>query len=259
MRYMMILAGLLFICAPVSAELKKENIEYKEGDATMEGYLVYDDSIEGRRPGVVVVHDWMGFGPYANNRAEQLAGLGYTALAVDIYGKGVRPKDHKEAGEQAGKLKENREVMRARARAGLETLLAHPTVDKERVAAMGYCFGGTVSLEMARGEMDLAGVVSFHGGLSTPRPAQKDDVKAKVLVLHGADDPLVPPDEVEDFQKEMKSAGADWQMVYYSGAVHSFTQKEAGDDNSKGVAYNEKADQRSWEAMKTFFEEIFKK
>jgi dienelactone hydrolase len=258
MRYFMFALCFLLLSTAAHAEIKKQTIEYKDGDTTLEGYLVYDDAIQGKRPGIVVVHDWMGFGPYANGRAEQLAALGYAALAVDIYGKGVRPKNQDEAGKQAGIYKGDRNLMRSRAKAGLDTLLAQPMVDPNHVAAMGYCFGGTVALEMARAGMPLNGVVTFHGGLQTPMPAKKGDIKAKILNLHGADDPLVGPAEVAEYQKEMNSAGADWQMVYYSGAVHSFTRPDAGNDPSKGVAYNEKADKRSWEAMKVFFKEIFK-
>jgi dienelactone hydrolase len=257
MRYLSFILVSLLLSTAAHAGLKKETIEYKDGDTPLEGYLVYDDAVEGKRPGIIVVHDWMGPGAYSNGRAEQLAQLGYAAFAVDIYGKGVRPKDQKEAGELAGKYKEDRALMRSRLKAGLDTLLAQTVVDGGRVGAIGYCFGGTAALEMGRAGMDVSGVVSFHGGLQAPVPAQKGALKAKVLVLHGADDPLVPPEEVEDFQKEMNSSGADWQMVYYSGAVHSFTRPDAGDDKSKGVAYNEKADKRSWEAMKVFFSEIF--
>ena len=244
---------------PAHAELQKKNIEYKDGETTLEGYLVYDDAIQGKRPGILVVHDWMGFGPYGNGRAEQLAQLGYAALAIDIYSKGVRPKNSDEAAKQAGYYKEHRDILRRRAEAGLDTLKNESVVDPQRLAAIGYCFGGTTVLEMARAGMPLVGVVSFHGGLATNMPAvNKGDIRAKVLVLHGADDPFESPDEIDSFKKELNAASADWQMVYYSGAVHSFTRKDAGNDNSKGVAYNERADKRSWEAMKIFFSEIFK-
>ena len=184
--------------------------------------------------------------------------VGFTALAVDIYGKDVRPKNTDEASQQAGLYKGDRKLLRARAKAGLDVLKNNPTVDPAKIAAIGYCFGGTTVLEMARDGQDLAGVVSFHGGLQTNMPAKVGAVKAKVLVLQGADDPYVPMAEREVFQKEMTNAKADWQMDYYSGAVHSFTRWDAGTDNSKGAAYNKNADKRSWEAMKTFFKEIFK-
>jgi dienelactone hydrolase len=257
MRVLMLILGFVLMSSTANAALKKQTIEYKDGDTTMEGYLVYDDAVSGKRPGIVVVHDWMGFGPYANGRAEQLAQLGYVALAVDIYGKGVRPKNQDEAAKQAGIYKGDRDLLRRRAKAGLDTLLAQPMVDQGHVAAIGYCFGGTTVLEMARAGMPLKGVVSFHGGLATDKPAHKGDVKSKVLVLHGADDPFESKEEIENFKKELNDAGADWQMVYYSGAVHSFTRPDAGNDNSKGAAYNEKADKRSWAAMQTFLGEIF--
>lgn len=259
MRFVVLL--ILFFSFPsvVFAELQKKNIEYKDGETVLEGYLVYDDAIQGPRPGVLVVHDWMGPAAYGNGRAEQLAQLGYAALAVDIYGKGVRPQDSEEAAKQATYYKQNRDVMRRRAKAGLDVFTSQTVVDPQRIAAIGYCFGGTAVLEMARAGMPLSGVVSFHGGLGATIPATKGSVPAKVLVLHGADDPLVPKEEIQAFENEFNAAGADWQMVYYSGAVHSFTRKDAGDDNSKGVAYNEQADRRSWEAMKTFFAELFNK
>src|SRR3989338_5857870 len=239
------------------AELKKEAVEYQQEDTTLEGYLVYDDAIQEKRPGIIVVHDWMGFGEYGNRRAEQLAELGYVALAVDIYGKGVRPKNADEAAKQATLYKSDRALLRQRVQAGLKVLKAHPQVDPARTGAIGYCFGGTTVLELTRSGADVTGVVSFHGGLSTPNTADAKNAKAKILVLHGADDPYVPADEVAAFQEEMRQANTDWQMIYYSGAVHSFTRKDASDDNAKGAAYNEKAEQRSWTAMQEFFKEIF--
>jgi dienelactone hydrolase len=177
---------------------------------------------------------------------------------VDIYGKGVRPKNGQEAGEQAGKFKSDRALLRARINAALDVLRKNEHVDPKRIAAIGYCFGGTTVLELARSGADIAGVVSFHGGLDTPTPADAKHIKCKVLALHGADDPYVPPAQVAAFEKEMTDAGVDWQLIKYSGAVHAFTNPEAGNDNSKGAAYNERADQRSWEAMKLFFAEIFR-
>ena len=257
MRILTSVLILFFLSIPAHAELQKKNIEYKDGDTTLEGYFVYDDAIQGKRPAVLVVHDWMGFGSYGNGRAEQLAQLGYAALAVDIYGKGVRPQNADEASKEAGYYKEHRDILRRRAQAGLDALKSEDVVDPERLAAIGYCFGGTTVLEMARAGMPLAGVASFHGGLATNMPTDKESIKAKVLVLHGADDPFESQEEISNFKKELNDAGADWQMVYYSGAVHSFTRKDAGNDNSKGAAYNEHADKRSWEAMKSFFTEIF--
>jgi len=240
------------------AEVKTEVVEYRHGDVVLEGYLAYDDAFPGKRPGVLVVHEWMGHNPYVRKRAEQLAGLGYVAFALDMYGKGVRAKDAKEAAALAGKYKGDRPLMRARAGAGLDVLRKQARVDPSRLAAIGYCFGGTTALELARGGADLVSVVTFHGGLDTPTPGDARNIKGKVLALHGGDDPFVPMKQVEEFQEEMRKGGVDWQFVSYGGAVHSFTNPEAGSDNYKGAAYNERADRRSWEAMKTFFAETLK-
>jgi dienelactone hydrolase len=255
--YLCLLLPLLF-AAVARAGLHTEAIEYKHGDTVLEGYLAYDDATTGKRPGVLVVHEWYGHNPYARKRAEQLARLGYVAFALDMYGKGVLAKNPDEAGKLAATYKNDRKLMRARARAGLDVLLKQPQVDPKRVAAIGYCFGGTTALELARDGADIAGVVSFHGGLSTPTPDDARNIKAKVLALHGADDPFVKPEEVAAFEEEMRKGGVDWELVKYGDAVHSFTNPQAGTDKSRGAAYNEKADHRSWEAMKAFFSEIFK-
>jgi dienelactone hydrolase len=243
--------------AAARAALRTQVIEYHHGDTLLEGYLAYDDAIEGKRPGVLVVHEWTGHNAFARQRADQLARLGYVAFALDMYGKGVRARDPQEAARMSGVYKNDRKLMRARAEAGLDVLRKQPQADTRRLAAIGYCFGGTTVLELARGGADLAGVVSFHGGLSTPSPADARHIRAKVLVLHGADDPVVRPEEVAAFIEEMRQAGVDWQLNIYGGAVHSFTNPGAGNDSSKGTAYNAKADRRSWEAMELFFREIF--
>ena len=245
------------LASSVNAQLRTETVDYKQGDTTREGYLAYDDSVKGPRPGVLVVHDWMGCDSYAKMRANMLAKLEYVAFAADIYGKGVRPKNPQEAGAQAGKYKGDRALLRARANAALDALKKQSTCDPKRVAAIGYCFGGTTVLELARSGADIAGIVTFHGGLDTPTRDAKN-IKCKVLICHGADDPYVPATDVAALQDELRAAGVDWQMIYYSGAVHAFTRPDSGSDNSKGAAYNEKADKRSWEAMKQFFAEIFR-
>jgi dienelactone hydrolase len=237
------------------AELRSEVVPYRQGDATLEGYLVYDDSFQGPRPGVLVFHEWWGLQPFEQERADRLARLGYVAFAADIYGKGVRAKDRQEAARLATIYKSDRKLMRARARAALEVLEAQKLADRHRLAAMGYCFGGTVALELARSGADVAAVATFHGGLDTPNPADARNIKGKVLVLHGADDPFVPPQQVAAFEDEMRGAGVDWELVVYGGAVHRFTNPSAGADVSSGAAYNEKADRRSWQAMKDFFQE----
>ena len=238
--------------------VRTEVVDYRHGDAILEGYLAYDDSIQGKRPGVIVVHEWWGINNYARMRTEQLAKLGYIAFAIDMYGKDVRAKDAKEAGSLSSTYRSDRALMRSRASAGLEVLKNHSLTDVNRIAAIGYCFGGTTVLEMARSGAQLVGVVSFHGGLGTPNPEDAKNIKGKVLVLHGADDPAVPPDQVIAFQDEMRKANVDWYFVSYGGAVHSFTNPDSGNDPSRGAAYNEKADKRSWEAMKHFFAETFK-
>ena len=248
------------LCACVTASLaaiKTETIEYKEGDTSLEGVLVYDDSIVTKRPGILIAHQWKGLSDYERKRAEMLAKLGYVAFAADVYGKGVRPSDPKTASETAGKYKADRELLRRRIQAGLAQLRKARQVDSEKIGAIGYCFGGTTVLELARAGADIDAVVSFHGALVTPTPEDAKDIKAKVLALHGADDPFVPPAEVAGFEEEMRKGKVDWQLVSYGNAVHSFTDWNAGNDNSKGAAYNEKADKRSWQAMKDFFNEAF--
>lgn len=249
---------LMLAGATAGAALRTEVVEYKQGDTVLEGYVAYDDSISGRRPGVLIVHQWKGLGDYEKKRAEMLAKLGYVAFAVDIYGKGVRADNAKDASALAGKYKSDRPLLRQRVNAGLAALKRRPEADGRRVGAIGYCFGGTTVLELARSGADVAGVVSFHGGLSTPTPADAARIKARVLALHGADDPFVPPAEVAAFEAEMREGRVDWQLVAYGGAVHSFTDWNAGSDNAKGAAYNEKADRRSWEAMRSFFAEVLK-
>lgn len=240
---------------PAGALIKTRTVEYKDGDVVLQGYAAWEDGFKDKRPGVLVVHEWWGHGPYARRRAEQLAKLGYTAFALDMYGKGVLAKTHEEAGQLAGAFFTDRAAMRKRALAGLEQLKKLPFVDQDKLGAIGYCFGGATVLELARAGVDLKGVVSFHGALATPTPATETP-KAKILVLHGADDPNVNP-QVPGFLDEMRKANADWEFVQYGGAVHSFTVPEAGTDTAKGMAYNKAADRRSWEAMKAFLEEVF--
>lgn len=257
-KYLFALMIVLTAQSAVAGVIGK-TVQYRQGDTALEGYLAYDDSLKGKRPGVLVIHEWKGLGDYEKRRAEQLAALGYVAFAADIYGKGVRPATPEMAAKEAAKYRgSDRGPMRARAAAGLEQLAHFPQVDPNRLAVIGYCFGGTGALELARSGAKLLGTVSFHGGLNTPNAADARNITGKVLVLHGADDPNVKPEEVAAFQQEMRQAKVDWQMIYYGGAVHAFTNPKSGNDNSKGAAYNEKADRRSWEAMKQFFNEIFK-
>ena len=240
------------------ATIQSKTIEYEQGDTTLEGVLVYDDAVTTPRPGVLVVHQWLGLTDYEKHRAEMLAELGYVAFCADIYGKGVRPHDTKEAGVEATKYKTDRKLLRERVNAGLAELKKSELVDATHVAAVGYCFGGTTVIELARSGADVAGVVSFHGGLDSPTPVDGKNIKCKVLACHGADDPYVSAKDLAAFEDEMRAANVDWTLIKFGGAVHSFTQPMAGNDNSKGAAYNERADRRSWAAMKLFLSGIFR-
>ncbi len=255
MNILLSLALVAFAALPASAIIKTKAVEYKHGDVTLSGWAAWEDGFKEKRPGVLVVHEWWGHGPYARKRAEQLAKQGYTAFALDMYGKGVLAKDHEEAGKLAGAFNNDRAAMRARALAGLAELKKLPFVDADKLAAIGYCFGGTTVLELARAGTDLKGVASFHGNLASPTPATEAP-KAKVLVLHGADDGFVNA-ALPGFIEEMRKVKADWQLVQYGGAVHSFTVREAGDDPAKGMAYDAKADARSWKALLAFLDELF--
>lgn len=249
-----------FFCSTsfVLASLKTQLIEYKSGDSVMEGYLAYDDQYTGKRPAILVVHEWKGLNEYAKMRADMLAGLGYVAFAADIYGKGIRSRTDEEARAESNIYKNNRALFRNRVNAGLEILKSQPNVDSSRLGAVGYCFGGTAVLELARSGADIKGVVSFHGGLSSPTPQDAKNIKAEILVLHGADDPTVSPEELAGFEKEMDSAKVKYQLIKYPGAVHGFTNPANKGDNP-AVKYNADADQKSWKTMKTFFNRLFYK
>lgn len=250
------IALILGAAGTVPAALKTEIVAYKQDTVALEGVLVYE-STKPKAPGIVLVPDWMGMTDLARQYAEKVARLGYVVLVADIYGKGHRPKDQKEAGALAGIYKADRALMQARAGAALAQLLKSTRVDTSRTAAMGYCFGGGVALELARSGADLDGVISFHGNLDTPHPEQAKAIKGKVLVQHGADDPFVTQDQVKAFQDEMRAGRVDWELIQYGNAVHGFTNPNSGTDNSKGMAFNPKADLRSFKAMRDFYEEIF--
>ncbi len=239
------------------AAIQTKVIEYRQGDTVLEGVLTYDDSISGKRPGVLVVHQWKGLSDYEKKRSEMLAKLGYNVFALDIYGKGIRPAAPADAGKEAGKYKGNRPLLRERALAGLEVLKKDEHTDTSKVAAIGYCFGGTTVIEMARAGANVAGVVSFHGGLDSPTPDDGAKIKAKVLICHGDVDPFVPQKDIDAFNAEMRAHKVDCQFISYPGAVHSFTDWGATGAMA-GAQYQEAADKRSWEHMKAFFAELFK-
>jgi len=255
MKKLPLLLCLSLLPAAAFAAVKTEVVEYRQGDTVLQGWVAWDDAVKGPRPGVLLIHDWMGATAHQKALVEKLAALGYVALAADVYGKGVRPADAKAAAAEAGKYYGDRAVLRARARAGLDFLATRPQADPSRLAVTGYCFGGMTALELARSGAPVLAAVSFHGSLGTPTTQDAKQIRGGVLALHGADDPYVKPEEVKAFTDEMRAANVDWQLVQYSGAVHSFTDPRAGTDNSKGAAYNAVADRRSWEAMKDFLAE----
>jgi len=238
--------------------LQTKDIEYRDGALTLRGLLAFDEANAGKRPGILVVHEAWGLGEHAMERAKMLAREGYVALAADMYGDRRLATDLPQAMELIGELRTDPAKLRQRALSALAALKAQPNVDGTKLAAIGFCFGGTTVLELARGGAEVKGVVSFHGGLQTAAPAEPGAVTPKVLVCTGADDPMIPPAQVTDFEEEMRKAGADWQVISYGGTVHSFTNPDAGKIvKLDGVAYNAQTDKRSWAAMRAFFAEIF--
>jgi dienelactone hydrolase len=246
--------------AAEAAGIQEEDVNYEAGGVSLKGFLAYDAGIEGRRPGVLVVHEWWGQNDYARSRARMLAEMGYSALAVDMYGDGKTADHPDDAAKFSSEVMANRESGEARFRAALELLKAQPQTDPERIAAIGYCFGGAVVLHMARIGEDLDGVASFHGNLSSMHTPEPGSVKAKILVCHGAADSFIPQAQIDAFKSEMDAAGADYTFVAYDGAKHSFTNKDADSFAERfglDLAYDETADRESWAAMKAFFDEIF--
>ena len=260
-----IIFALLMVCCfsiPAQAGVKGKPVSYDAGGITMNGYIAYDDSTDVRRPGILVVHEWWGHNEYARKRAEMLAELGYTALAVDMYGDGKQADHPSDAGKFAGAVRQNLPVAKQRFAAAIKILQDHPAVDPQKIAAIGYCFGGGMVLQMARQGLDLDAVVSFHGSLATETPAIKRTVKARILVCDGADDKLVTPEQIKALQLEMRAAEVDYKFISYPGAKHSFTNPDADMYAEKfniPVGYNEKADKRSWQDMQDFLKETFAK
>lgn len=255
------IVSIMMLSSALRAGVVGEEVDYNANGVVLKGYLAYDDEIESQRPGVLVVHEWWGHNEYARKRARMLAEMGFTALAVDMYGNGKTAEHPDNAAKFSSEIMQNQEVGRGRFMAAIELLKGHNTVDPDRMAAIGYCFGGGVVLAMARSGVDLDGVVSFHGNLSTTTPARPGEVKARILVCHGADDPFVSEEQIQAFKKEMKAAGVDLTFKSYEGARHSFTNPDADRMGKKfdlPLAYNESADKRSWSDMQGFLDRIFK-
>ena len=254
---MRLLTLLLVFLFPIlsAAGLVEKPVEYEIDGKIHEGFFILPQGHE-KLPAVLVIHDWLGLTEKTKDKSREIAELGYAVFAADIYGKDVKVKGPKEGGQYAGVYKSDRKRFRKHLVAAYETMIRQNRVDAERTAAVGFCFGGTGVLELARSDDRLKGVVSFHGGLDAPKPMTKK-FTSRILALHGADDPFVSAADLAAFEQELREAKADWQLVKYGGAVHSFTDKSAGTDNSKGAAYNEAAHKRSWKEMKNFFSEIF--
>jgi len=250
---------LMLLVLPVQAKIIEQDIDYSDGGTTLKGYIVYDDSFKGERPAVLVVHEWWGLNDYARKRARQLARLGYMAMAVDMYGDGRQAKHPDDAGKFAKEISSNIELSRKRFIAAMSVLANNKRVTAGKIAAIGYCFGGGVVLQMAREGVDLRGVASFHGSLATTRPAQPGVVKAKILVAHGGIDPFVKKTDLTNFWDEMNQAGADYQINIYSGASHSFTNPgadEFGKQFNLPLAYNQRADEESWQDLQLFLQDV---
>lgn len=252
----LILLSLSFYSIVSFGQLKP--VAYNDDNQKLNGFSIASKKVSQNKPGILILPAWKGIDNHAKDSAEKLAKMGYTAFIADIYGEGNYPKNTEEAGKQAGFYKKNVDKYQKRISLALEQLIKSGA-NPDNIVVIGYCFGGTGVLEAARSGMNVKGVVSFHGGLGKDATTSNKAITTKVLVLHGADDPYVSKQEVDGFQQEMKDTKADWQMIFYANAVHAFTDKDAGNDNSKGAAYNEKAEKHSWQHMKLFLNEVLKK
>lgn len=261
MKNFLLSLALLCLCAPAFAAVQGKEVTYSADGTTLKGWLAWNDAASGKRPAVLVVHEWWGHNAYARKRADMLASLGYVALAVDMYGDGKQANHPDEAGKFAAEVAKNKPMARARFEAAMQLLRAQPNVDGSKLAAFGYCFGGSVALNMARAGEDLRAVASFHGGLATDAPAQPGAVKAQIRVYTGADDKMIPPAQVEGFRQEMNNAGVNYQIVSYPGALHSFTNPDADELGKKfnlPLAYNAAADKDSWAQATAFLADVLK-
>jgi dienelactone hydrolase len=248
----------LLTLTPVSAKLVTKPVAYADEKGTpLHGYIVYDDAVSGKRPGVIVIHDWRGLTAYTKLRSEMLAKLGYIAFAADIYGRDLSTQGPPEWMKEITIYKSDRPLYRQRARAAYQAFLKQPQLDPTRIAAIGYCFGGTGVIEMARDGLDLKGVVPFHGGLDAQPLSPGASIKAKVLALCGADDPYEKPEDMKAFEQQLRDNNVDYEIVMYGHAVHAFTDSGVDALHQDGAKYNAAADKRSWQALRDFLTEIF--
>lgn len=244
----------LFFVLQTSAEV----VSYGP-DKKFEGFLVKPKKLTTQTPGILMIHNWMGLSEETKKQAQRFADLGYVVFLADIYGKDNMPKNQKEAGAIATTFKTDRKLFRERLNQSLEQLKSVKNIDLKKLAVVGYCFGGTGAIELARSGANINGAISFHGGLDSPTPDDGKNIKAKILALHGAIDPFVSAKDIQAFESEMQSSHVDYQLVKYADTVHSFTEQAAGDDITKGAAYNLSSDKRSFVAAQNFLSEIFKK
>jgi dienelactone hydrolase len=239
------------------AKVKTKAVEYKQGDTTFQGFFAWDDAASGKRPGILVVHEWWGHNDHARNQAVRLAKAGFVAFALDMYGKGKVTTHPADAKAMATEVASNAELAKARFNAGLAELKKNPNVDTDKIGVVGYCFGGTVALNQARAGLDVDGIATFHAALTTQTPAQKGKVKPRIQVHTGADDPNIPPEQVDAFRKEMTEADARVEVISYPGAKHAFTNPDADKAGLPALAYNADADNKSWDAAVKFFKQVF--
>jgi dienelactone hydrolase len=256
-RVVVIFLMVMALGTTVQAKTLTKTVSYQHDDVKLEGYLAYDDSIEDKRPAVLVVHEWWGLNDYARRRVEQLAAMGYMAFALDMYGKGKITKHPKQAAEWMKQVKTNVQLWQQRALAGLEILRKQPQTDPNRIAAIGYCFGGATVQQLAYSAENLKGVVSFHGSLLPPADDQARRVTPKILICHGAADPFVKEESIQNYIAAVEKSDVDWQMIIYGGAKHSFTNPDADKMGMDALKYSRSGDRRSWAHMKNFLEEIF--
>jgi dienelactone hydrolase len=256
-NWLLALAMIVVIVAPVRAEIKTRDISYEYGGVTFKGQLAWDDAAKGKRPGVLVVHEWWGLNEYARKRAEQLANLGYVAFACDMYGEGKHTEHPNEARDFATEVRKNVQVWRGRAQAALKVLAEQPQVDADKLAAIGYCFGGSTALQLAYTGADLKAVVTFHAALPIPDAEQAKAIKPKIVICHGAADRFIPEETAAKFRAALEEAKVDYAMVYLGNAKHSFTVKDIDAKGVDGLAYNAEADHRSWQYMRLLFDEVF--